>query len=191
MNNYEVILIALALAIDAFAVAIAVGAYFGKTNLHQKFRLSFHFGLFQFLMPLIGWIAGSSIVKYIESYDHWLAFIVLSGIGIRMIYIAWMGEEERIEKDMTKGMSLITLSVATSIDALAVGFSIGIINSAIIFPSIIIGIVASAMTLIGIKLGEILSLRFGEKISIVGGVVLILIGLNILAQHLNIYELIN
>lgn len=187
MNIITIIIIALALAIDAFAVSFSAGAYFGKADLHQRFRLSFHFGLFQFLMPIIGWFAGNEIVEYISEYDHWVAFVILLIIGIKMIWDAFNSNNEKIRQDITKGWSLVSLSVATSIDALAVGFSLGIINSSIFFPSIVIGIVAAGLSLLGIKLGEVISSKFGGKISFIGGVVLILIGLNIIAEHLNWY----
>ncbi|MFH1051050.1 MAG: manganese efflux pump MntP family protein [bacterium] len=185
MEIYLVILIAFALAIDAFAVSFAAGTYFGKATSRQKFRLSFHFGLFQFLMPILGWIAGSEVVKIIEKYDHWVAFVILVIIGGKMIFDALMNGTNVLTKDITKGFSLINLSVATSIDALAVGFSLGIVNSEIIFPSIVIGVVASSMSLIGIKAGEKLSSFFGRKIAVLGGVVLILIGIHIIFNHLN------
>jgi len=184
MNYYFVILIAFALAMDAFAVSMAGSAYMGKASRRQKFRLSFHFGLFQFLMPIIGWFFGTSIVDINKSFDHWLAFIILLSVGLKIIYDSFKPETERIIKDISKGYSLVTLSVATSIDALAVGFSFGIMGTDIILPSIIIGVVASSMSLIGIKLGEELSHRFGEKAAIAGGVILIFIGLNILREHL-------
>jgi manganese efflux pump family protein len=186
MNIYVIIFIAFALAIDAFAVSLGAGAYFKQTTLRQKFRLSFHFGLFQFLMPIIGWLAGAEISKYIENYDHWIALGILSFIGLNMIRNALKNAEERIDKDITKGLSLISLSIATSIDALAIGFGVGVINESIIFPAIIIGIIAASMSLAGIKLGEILSLKFGKIMEIIGGCILILIGINIVLEHLKL-----
>ena len=186
MNILLIILIAFALAIDAFAVSLGAGAYFRETTARQKFRLSFHFGLFQLIMPIIGWLAGSGLSKFIENFDHWLALGILSIIGINMIRNSMKKQEEKINKDISRGFSLISLSVATSIDALAVGFSIGIINVSIFLPAIIIGIVAASMTLIGIKLGEILSLKFGKTMEIIGGCILILIGLNIVLEHLKL-----
>ncbi len=182
---WVVLLIALVLAIDAFAVALTAGAYFGRTTNRQKFRLSFHFGLFQFLMPIIGWFAGSSIVEYIADIDHWIAFLILSIIGIKMIIDGSAHKEkETYKKDITKGFTLFSLSVATSIDALAVGFSIGIVELAILYPSILIGLVAAIMTLLGIQIGEKLSSKFGNIVSIFGGIVLILIGIKIVLEHL-------
>ena len=186
MNYITITFIAFALAIDAFSVAIGCAAFLGKFSIRQKFRLSFHFGLFQFAMPILGWYAGSKIVKYIEQYDHWIALIILSVIGLKMIYDSNITESKKCIKDYTKGISLISLSIATSIDALAVGFSVGVIQEDIIMPAIVIGIVACAMTLLGIKLGTVLSSRFGHRVSIFGGIILIIIGINIVLDHLNI-----
>ncbi|MBD3290392.1 manganese efflux pump, partial [candidate division KSB1 bacterium] len=138
MNIASILGIAFALALDAFAVSVAAAAYSGGLGGRQKFRLSFHFGLFQFYMPLLGWLAGSTIVRYVSQYDHWIAFAILAVIGIKMIADGRHPEISQISKDITRGWALVTLSVATSIDALAVGFSIGIIKDHIFFPAIII-----------------------------------------------------
>ncbi len=188
MNFLSVIFIAFALAMDAFAVSVAAAAYLGQLSGRQKFRLSFHFGLFQFLMPLLGWLAGSNLVRFMERYDHWIAFAILGVIGVKMIIDARHPEMRYFSTDITRGWALVTLSVATSIDALAVGFSIGIIKDHIIIPAIIIGLVASGMTLIGVRLGLLLSGKFGKKVSIVGGIVLIIIGLHIVAEHTGIFS---
>ncbi|MFP4529643.1 MAG: manganese efflux pump MntP family protein [Candidatus Kapaibacterium sp.] len=187
MTFSEILLIAFALGIDAFAVSLAAGSFFGKASGRQKFRLSFHFGLFQFMMPIIGWLAGSGIEQYIHKFDHWVAFALLAAIGGKMIWDGFRGEGGEVSHDISRGVSLVSLSVATSIDALAVGFSIGVIKSGILWPSIIIGVTASAMSLVGIYLGERLSARFGGGISVFGGLVLLLIGLNILRDHLNFF----
>ncbi len=183
MNYSYIILVAFALAMDAFAVSLAAATYFGKPTKRQKFRLSFHFGLFQFFMPIVGWLLGSRLEQYVNEFDHWIAFVVLAFIGSKMCIDA-MNDEQVISKDISKGWSLVSLSLATSIDALAVGFSFGVINANIFIPSIIIGLVAALMSLLGIKLGEVLSVKFGSKAAIVGGIILILIGLNILREHL-------
>lgn len=186
MSLYYIFFIALALAIDAFAVSFSAGTFFVKATRRQKFRLSFHFGLFQFFMPIIGWFAGKEIVKYIAEYDHWVALLILTIIGIKMIVDSLKSEDDSINRDISKGWTLISLSLATSIDALAVGFSLGLIKSEIVLPSIIIGVVAAIMSLIGIKTGEKMSSIFGNKIAVFGGIVLILIGVDIVLQHLNI-----
>lgn len=184
MDWISIVLLAFALGIDAFAVSFGAGAFFGLPNKRQIFRLSFHFGLFQFFMPIIGWIAGKTIVNIISDYDHWLAFIILTLIGSKMIWDTLNSKDNVIDKDISKGLSLVALSFATSIDALAVGFSMGLLNSKIFIPSIIIGIVASIMSIIGIKLGGVLSFKLGNKIAIIGGIVLILIGTNIVIEHI-------
>jgi putative Mn2+ efflux pump MntP len=172
------------LALDAFAVSIAGGAYFGKSSSRQKFRLSFHFGLFQFMMPIIGWFAGARFVSITKDYDHWIAFIILLAIGIKMIMDSLKGDDEIISKDISKGINLVSLAFATSIDALAVGFSFGIMNHDIFFASVIIGITAALMSLIGIKIGEVMSVKYGNKVGLAGGIILIILGLNILYEHL-------
>ncbi len=172
------LVIAFALGIDAFSVAVGAGAFLGKANARQKFRLSFHFGLFQFMMPIIGWLVGSQIASYISGIDHWVVFLLLSAVGGKMIHeVLKHKDEEKPDSDLTKGITMVVLSIATSIDALAVGFSIAMMKDPIIIPSIIIGIVAAAMTLFGIYIGEKAANRFGAKAELIGGIVLILIGL--------------
>jgi len=184
MDITLLLLIALGLAMDAFAVSISVGIVLKKVSYRQFFRLSFHFGLFQALMPITGWLAGLTVQKAIQHYDHWIAFGLLAFIGGKMIYEAFQNEEEEHKSDPTKGMSLVILSVATSIDALAVGFSLALLNISIWFPSLIIGIVALVMTLIGMNFGKYAGVLFGKRVSIVGGIILVIIGLKILGEHL-------
>ena len=186
MEFIRILAIAVALAMDAFAVSIATGVSLKNVNSRQMFRLSWHFGLFQALMPIIGWGAGLSIRSYIEHYDHWIAFGLLSFVGAHMIKEAFQdGKAEKPIKDYTKGMTLVMLSVATSIDALAVGFSLSLLKISIWVPALVIGVVAGAFTLIGMRIGE----RIGaaKQLSLyaetIGGIVLIGIWLNILHEH--------
>lgn len=170
---------------DALAVAIATGIALGNVSTRQIFRLSFHFGLFQFLMPVIGWLAGLSVERYLSGYDHWLAFGLLAFIGSKMIHEALSGNgEEKAASDPTRGISLVVLSVATSVDALAVGLSLGVLRVRIWYPAVVIGLVAAALTAAGLHLGGRLGLRFGRKMEIAGGLVLVGIGIKILLQHL-------
>jgi putative Mn2+ efflux pump MntP len=170
---------------DAFAVAIATGIVLGTVSGRQTFRLSFHFGLFQFLMPVIGWLAGLSVEKYLHGYDHWLAFCLLGFIGGKMIHEAFRADgSARPASDPTRGASLVLLSVATSVDALAVGLSLGVLRLRIWYPAVVIGLVAAALTAAGMHIGRPLGNRLGRKLEIVGGVVLVGIGLKILFQHL-------
>lgn len=174
--------IALGLAMDALAVAIATGIVLGRVSGRQTFRLSWHFGLFQFLMPVIGWLAGLSVEAYLSGYGPWLAFVLLGFIGGKMIREALRGpEDERTAaSDPTRGISLVLLSLATSVDALAAGLSLGVLRIRIWYPAVVIGIVAGVLTAIGMHVGAPLGNRFGRKIEVLGGLVLIGIGFKIL-----------
>ena len=172
---------------DAFAVAIATGIVLGTVSGRQTFRLAFHFGLFQFLMPVVGYLAGMTVERYITGYDHWLAFALLGYIGGKMVHEGIRREEEEGNggKDPTRGMSLVVLSVATSIDALAVGISLGVLhNEGIVYPGVVIGIVACTFTAVGLHLGKRLGAVFGKRMEVVGGLVLVAIGVRILFDHL-------
>jgi len=182
-NLYSIIGIAIGLAMDAFAVSIVSSIIIGKIDKRQIFRLSFHFGLFQALMPLIGWVAGNALQNVVSKWDHWIAFFILMVIGLKAIAGGIKKEEESNSmKDPSKGWSLIALSVATSIDALAVGVSFGVMKTQILFPVIIIGVITAFMSVGGIYLGKKLGKAFGSKMEVVGGLVLIGIGIKILIQ---------
>jgi putative Mn2+ efflux pump MntP len=177
--------IAIGLAMDALAVAIATGIVLGKVSGRQTFRLSWHFGLFQFLMPVIGWLAGLSVETYLTGYGPWLAFGLLGFIGGKMIREAMrVSGTEGAVSDPTRGASLVLLSVATSMDALAVGLSLGVLRIRIWYPAVVIGAVAGVLTAIGMHLGAPLGNRLGRKMEILGGLVLIGIGCSILFRHL-------
>ncbi|NDV18471.1 manganese efflux pump [Pseudodesulfovibrio sp. JC047] len=184
MGNIELVTIAIALAMDAFAVAIATGVSLKCVSPRQSFRLAWHFGLFQGLMPILGWFLGRTVSGYIEAYDHWIAFGLLSYIGYKMIREAFEDETES-RNDPTKGWSLVVLSIATSIDALAVGLSLSMLGISVWWPSLIIGIVALLFTLMGLQLGKTAAKArcIGKYAELVGGTVLIGIGLKILWEH--------
>lgn len=186
MNILTILGIAVALAMDAFAVAIATGVSLKDVSFRQTFRLSWHFGLFQALMPIIGWFLGASVRVYIEAYDHWIAFVLLALVGGNMLREAFTPtEEKKHKKDSTKGLTLIVLSLATSIDALAVGLSMSLLQVSIIYPAIIIGVVAGLFTIAGLHLGKKAAnmTRLSPIAEIVGGLVLWIIGLDILRDH--------
>ena len=184
MTLITILVIAIALAMDAFAVSIAAGIKLGYVTHRQTFRLSFHFGFFQFMMPVLGWFLGASLEKIIGAVDHWIAFGLLGFIGIKMIHEAFDSSGDKsCTEDPTQGARLLGLSIATSIDALAVGLTLGVLNEHIWYPSIIIGIVAALLTMIGIKLGCRIGMYFSKKMEIVGGIILIAIGIKILLDH--------
>lgn len=170
---------------DALAVALATGLALGDVSARQTFRLSFHFGLFQFLMPVIGWMAGLTIEAWIAGYDHWLAFGLLCTIGGKMIYEALTAMDEATSRrDPTRGLSLVVLSVATSVDALAVGISLGVLHVRIWYPAVVIGVVACTLTAVGMHVGRRLGSAFGRRMEVLGGLVLMGIGVKILLSHL-------
>ncbi len=186
MTFINITAIAVALAMDAFAVAIAAGISLKQISFRQNFRLAWHFGLFQAMMPVIGWSAGLSFRDLIVRFDHWVAFILLVFVAQGMLREAFKTEQERSEtKDPTKGLTMVMLSIATSLDALAVGLSLSLINISIWMPSAVIGVVACAFTTVGLHLGKRFAnaARLRRWADALGGAVLIAIGLNILREH--------
>jgi manganese efflux pump family protein len=175
--------IAIGLAMDAFSVAVATGLVLGSASPRQTFRLSFHFGLFQFLMPIIGWFLGSTVAVYISAYDHWLAFVLLGYVGGKMIWESIFGDGGGLRGDPTKWPTLIVLAVATSIDALAVGLSLALLNVPVFYPATVIGIVAAALTFVGLRVGKRAGRLLGIWMERLGGLVLIGIGAKIILEH--------
>ena len=185
MDITTIFFIAAALAMDAFAVAVTAGFQIKALSRRHIFRLSWHFGLFQALMPVIGWFSGRSVAIYIEKYDHWAAFFLLLWIGANMIRESFNTDTDKKWQDPTRGMRLIVLSIATSIDALAVGFTLAALKVPILLPAVIIGCVALLFTCVGLLLGHrfLSSEKFGKKAELLGGTILILIGIKILFEH--------
>jgi len=185
MSLVTIFLLAVGLGVDAFSVAIGIGAANNHSRSWQPIlRLASSFGMFQFVMPIIGWLAGLTVVGIIANYDHWVAFTLLAYIGSKMIWEALSKDEEKETNDQTKGLPLLLLSIATSIDALAVGFSFSLLKTDIILPALIIGVVCFLMTVTGMLFGKGLARIFGKKVGIFGGLVLIAIGVKILVEHL-------
>jgi putative Mn2+ efflux pump MntP len=173
-----------ALAMDAFAVSAAVAASLPKMTARHNFRLAWHFGLFQAGMPVLGWFGGTALSSLMASLDHWIAFGLLVFLGLRMIWESRHPQTRGEDYDPTRGWTLVSLSFATSIDALAVGVSLGLIGVSIWVPSVVIGIVALILTLVGSLVGRSAGPYLGQWAEGVGGVVLIAIGTRILFQHL-------
>jgi manganese efflux pump family protein len=183
MSLITIFLIAAALGIDAFSVAIGIGATNNKKSWAPVLRLSVAFGIFQFATALIGWLAGLTVVEIISTFDHWVAFTLLVLIGGKMIWEGLEKETDGEKQDQTRGWPLLLLSIATSIDSLAVGFSFSVLKTAILFPATIIGIVCFLMTAVGMIFGKVLARLFDKKVEIFGGIVLIAIGVKILIEH--------
>ncbi len=184
MDFLAVLAVALALAMDAFAVAVATGVHLRTVDLRQTFRLSWHFGLFQAIMPIAGWTLGLSVRAFVEQWSHWIAFALLAYIGSRMIRESFHHEQTADRRDPTRGANLVMLSVATSIDAMAVGFSLSVLGVSVWQPALIIGIVCLLVTAAGLHLGRAFTryARCARYAEAAGGAVLILIGLDIVRR---------
>jgi putative Mn2+ efflux pump MntP len=183
MHPLTLLAVAFGLGTDAFAVAMCTGCKLGKIHLPALLRMSLAFGFFQFIMPLIGWLIGSALVSKIQQYDHWVAFILLAVVGIHMVKGGLTAGHEDTCEDSTRGWTLLLLSVATSLDALAIGISLSMLHFSLWVPAIVIGVVTFGMTAAGMLLGTPLGMLFGKKMEIVGGLVLIGIGIGMLAGH--------
>jgi putative Mn2+ efflux pump MntP len=182
MKPVEIVLIAGGLAMDAFAVSLAAGAG-GARGPRAVFRLGFHFGLFQFLMPVLGWGVGLRVAGVVLIAQDWVAAGLLTLVGLRMI---WSGQETGAgpRQDPSRGVTLVTLSVATSLDALAIGFSLALLRVSIWYPSAVIGGVTAVLSVCGVCLGNRLGLGFGRRMEIAGGVLLTLLGCRIVLSRL-------
>jgi manganese efflux pump family protein len=188
MDLLSIIVVAVALAMDAFSVCVSCGMIIARPGFGHYFRLAFHFGLFQFMMPIIGFFGGMYLESYIKAYDHWIAFALLLFIGLKMVREAFRKESPDCpageRKDPSRGWSLIVLAVATSIDALAVGLSIGVLNRPILLPSVIIGVVCALFSVIGVALGNRAGSLVGKRAEAIGGLMLVGIGIKILIEHM-------
>lgn len=184
MEHLQIIIIAIGLAADAFAVSVSSGAIIEKLHLRHAMRIAIFFGFFQGLMPWIGWRVGNLATELIRSIDHWLAFGILLFIGGKMIY-----ESRKLEEEIEKTVNplniyvLFTLAIATSIDALAVGVTFSFLNISIVEPIIVIGIITFLFSLAGTYIGEFFGHVFEDKIELAGGLILIGIGIKILIEH--------
>jgi len=181
----ELVMIALALAVDAFTVGVAIGLF--RRSARERFRLSFHFGLFQALMPLVGALAGAALERWVAAWDHWVAFALLAVIGGRMVVQSVRGgEAPAAAGDPTRGLKLVGLSVAVSIDALAVGFTLGLEEVSIPLAVSLIGVTAAALTLVGMVIAGGFAARIGRRAEIGAGVALVAIGVKIVLEHLGV-----
>ena len=184
MSILELCIISIGLAMDAFAVAICKGLSVKKLNFKQMLIVGGYFGIFQGMMPIIGYLLSVGFEKYITSVDHWIAFILLGLIGGNMIKES-LGDDESIDCSFTF-KAMLPLAIATSIDALAVGVTFACLNVNIILAISLIGIITFVLSMIGAKIGNVFGEKFKNKAEFIGGVILILMGLKILLEHLNI-----
>lgn len=185
-NTLTTIFIALGLSMDCFAVSLSTGISNHKLAITDFIRIAFFFGLFQGGMPVIGWLLGSKFRDAIANYDHWLAFIVLFLLGLKMIYESLSKKDDgEKESNILKFHILIGLSVATSLDALAVGLSFAFLNMPIMVACLIIGFVTFNMSMLGMRIGQKFGKTFKFNAELIGGITLMIIGFNILFNHLH------
>lgn len=183
MSFVELIVLAVGLSMDAGAVAICKGACMRRTDMRQRSMIALSFGLFQGLMPLIGWYLGSQFSGAIRNIDHWIAFGLLVLLGLKMLWDALHEEEETVCEPLALG-ELLMLSVATSIDALAAGIAFALLKVNIVFSVLMIALITCALSFLGTVIGNRFGQRYQAKAQMVGGVALCLIGLKILVEHL-------
>ena len=183
MELAGIIAIAVGLSMDAFAVSVVTGAAYKELHYRHTLRMASFFGGFQAFMPAIGYLAGLTFRRYIENYDHWVAFGILAVIGMKMIYESFKIKEERKAMHPANLAMLLALAVATSIDALAVGITLSLITQSIAKAVIIIGLVTFGLTCVGVYIGKRFGHFFESGIEAIGGVVLIGLGVKILLQH--------
>ena len=183
MELTTIIIIAVALAMDAFAVSVVSGAAYKKLHVAHALRIALFFGAFQAFMPLIGSLAGLTIKQYLAGYDRWLTFALLFVVGCKMIYESFRFKSTEKKTDPSNIIVLLALAVATSIDALAVGVTLSLITDSVLTAVIVIGLITFLLSYIGVFIGKRLGHFFENKIEAVGGLILIAIGLKILLNH--------
>jgi putative Mn2+ efflux pump MntP len=184
MDILTVIILAIGLSMDSFAVSIGCGLAEKKISFRHAMRISFSFAFFQGLLPVAGWFMGTEIKRYVEAFDHWIAFFLLLFLGGKMIAGSFKKDESSTISDIYSWRHIVTLSIATSIDSLVVGFSYALASTRNIFGgALIIGAVTFFFAMLGIRIGKDVGSSLGSKVELIGGFILIGIGLKILIQH--------
>lgn len=187
MGFLELFLIAVGLSMDAFAVAICKGLSVRKLKLSHMLITGAYFGVFQAVMPLIGYYLGQTFESYITSFDHWIAFVLLSLIGANMIRESFSKEEDEYNASFSF-KTMLPLAVATSIDALAVGVTFGLMQGVNIFSAVgLIGVTTLVLSFVGVKIGNVFGSKYKSKAELAGGIILILMGIKILLEHLGVF----
>jgi putative Mn2+ efflux pump MntP len=184
MELLTILFIAVGLSMDAFAVAVVTGSVYKEFKVHHALRMALFFGGFQAVMPIIGYWAGVGLKSYVEAYDHWVAFVLLGFVGGKMIYESFRIEAAEKNRDPSNLAVLLVLSVATSIDALAVGITLSLLRTSIVVAVTIIGLVTFCFSYAGVFIGKRFGHFFESKVEIIGGLILIAMGVKILIEHL-------
>ena len=187
MGIFEIFLLGLGLAMDAFAVSICKGLSMKKMNWKNAIIIALYFGIFQALMPLIGYFLGMTFESIVTTFDHWIAFALLTLIGGGMIKESFDNEDEK-KNNKVDFKTMVVLALATSIDALAVGITFAFFDVNIILAVSIIGVIAFVLSILGVKIGNRFGDKFQSKAELMGGIILVLLGLKILLEHLEIVK---
>ena len=189
MNFIEIFLIGISLAVDAFAVSICKGLSMKKLDMKKALIIGLYFGLFQGMMPIIGYLLGKNFSDVVEVVDHWIAFILLGFIGGKMIKESLSKDDEGCTDDVSF-KTMVVLAIATSIDALAVGITFAFLkNTYLVLSFVLIGIITFVLSVLGVKIGNVFGDKYEKKAEFAGGLILILLGLKILLEHLGILVL--
>lgn len=186
MRLLEISLIGIGLAMDAFAVAVCKGLSMKKLDWKKAIIIALYFGIFQAIMPVVGYFLGSAFQSFVDSIDHWIAFILLVIIGGNMIKESFGGESENCNEDIDF-KTMVLLAIATSIDALAVGVTFAFLKINLLLAVTLIGIITFAISLLGVKIGNQFGSKYENKAELMGGVILLLMGVKILLEHLEIF----
>lgn len=184
MELVNIAFLGLGLAADAFAVSLSSGFLIQRIKFNKALKIALFFGIFQAIMPFIGWLTGLSFREFMSNIDHWIAFILLLGLGSKMIYEAYKNIDEDEKFNPLDTYTLFALAIATSIDALAAGLGLSLLKTSILLPCTLIGLITFALSFIGVFVGHKFGSIFNQKIEIVGGLTLILIGSKILIEDL-------
>jgi len=184
MGLLEIIIIALGLSMDAFAVSITLGLSVKKPGIKEMLIPGVYFGFFQMIMPTIGFFAGTLFAAKIQGIDHWVAFVLLGLIGGKMIKESFSKDDEKVNENPYKFTKMLLLAIATSIDALAIGITFAFFEVNLITTIIIIGFATFCISICGVKIGYLFGAKFKSKAEFIGGAVLILLGVKILVEHL-------
>ncbi len=183
MSILLLLLIAVGLAMDVLAVSLGAGSSGRALSARPVLRLAFHFGLFQGGMTLLGWLLGEAVLDWIAGWDHWLAMGLLAFVGLRMLREGLKPDEVIEPVDLTRGGMMVLVSLATSIDAFAVGLSLAVLDADVLQASLMIGIVSMLFGIAGQTLGGYLGKRFGSRMEVLGGLILLFIGIRIVVTH--------
>lgn len=186
MSLAELLILAVGLSMDAFAVSICKGLAIGRTRLRDAAIVGAWFGVFQALMPLLGYLLGVRFADYISAFDHWVAFVLLCLIGGSMIRESRSKDEEEGSGASLAFKTMLLLALATSIDALAVGVTFAFLDVVLPTALISIGVITFLLSALGVKLGSVFGMRYKSRAELAGGVILILLGLKILLEHLGV-----